>query len=106
MVGSNSYRSHPRADAGRTPLVISFRTATRLAGGLGQGRDAAMILVASAVEANLVNTGLLGPLGDHPADKGRGGLVAAVLEPRCGLRDRACWPRPGSVPVSSLIIWA
>src|SRR5436305_10224364 len=51
---------------------------TRLAGGVGQALDPAMILVASTVEANLVNTGLLGPLGDHPADDGGGGLVAAV----------------------------
>ena len=50
----------------------------RLAGGVGQGLDPAMILVASAVEANLVNTGLLGPLGDDPADDRGGGLVAAV----------------------------
>ncbi len=37
-----------------------------------------MILVASTVEANLVNTGLLGPLGDELADDRGGRLVAAV----------------------------
>src|SRR4051794_24550764 len=57
--------------------MISERE-TRLAGGVGQGLDPAMILVASTVEANLVNTGLLGPLGDDPADDRGGGLVAAV----------------------------
>ena len=60
--------------------LLSLRTAARLAGGLGQGCDPTMILVASAVEANLVNTGLLGSLGDDPADDRGGGLVAAVLE--------------------------
>src|SRR5689334_10519285 len=53
---------------------------SRVAGGLGQGGDAAMVLVASAVEANLVNAGLLGPLGHDAADYGGGRLVAAVLD--------------------------
>src|SRR4051794_8290739 len=39
-----------------------------------------MILVASAVEANLVNTGLLGTLSHDPAHDRGGGLVAAVGE--------------------------
>src|SRR5262249_48153953 len=44
----------------------------------GQGLDPAVILVASAVEANLVNTGFLGPLGDDLADDRGRRLVAAV----------------------------
>ncbi len=39
-----------------------------------------MKLVASAVEANLVNTGLLGTIGNHAADDRRGRLVSAVFE--------------------------
>jgi hypothetical protein len=39
-----------------------------------------MILVASAVEANLVNTGVLGPLGNDTADEGRRGFVSTVFE--------------------------
>ena len=49
-----------------------------LARGVGQRLDPAMILVASAVEADLVNPGLLGALGDGLAHERRGGLVAAV----------------------------
>src|SRR5437588_22055 len=49
-----------------------------LAGGVGQCPHPAVILVASAVEANLVNTGLLRPLGDQAADDGRRRLVPAV----------------------------
>src|SRR3954454_11042205 len=50
----------------------------RLAGGVGQGLDPAMIFVASTVEANLVNTGAPGPLGDDAADDRGRRLVAAV----------------------------
>src|SRR5690606_22009139 len=36
--------------------------------------------VGAAVEYDLLDTGGLGALGDHPADLGRGGLVGAGLE--------------------------
>src|SRR5690606_38796552 len=49
-----------------------------LARGVGEGLDAAVILIATALEADLVNTGGPGPLGHQPADDRGGGLVAAV----------------------------
>src|SRR4051794_37711362 len=45
-----------------------------------------MILVASTVETNLVNTGLLRTLGDQPPDDRRRRLVAAVRVLRADLR--------------------
>src|SRR5262245_16606484 len=45
-----------------------------------------MILVASTVEANLVNTSLSGALGHNAADQRGGRLVAAVRDLRLDLR--------------------
>ena len=67
-----------RLDTVMTPSELE----PRLAGGVGQGLDPAVILVASTVEANLVNTGLFGPFGDELADDGGGGLIAAVASGR------------------------
>src|SRR5208283_22151 len=53
---------------------------TRFARGPGKGFDPTVVLVASTVEANLVNTGLLGAFGDDPPDDRGGGLVAAILQ--------------------------
>ena len=65
-----------------------------------------MILVASAVEANLVNTGLFGSLGDGAADGGRGGLVAAVLDLRRVTPSRRLLAETRVAPDSSLTICA
>ena len=49
--------------------------------------DPTVVPVASAVEANLVNTGLLRSFGDDPADDRRGGLVPAILQLGLDLRS-------------------
>src|SRR5262249_15355792 len=59
-------------------LLLDLELQSRLAGGVSQGLDPAMILVASTVETNLVNTGLLGPLGHLLAHDGGRRLVAAA----------------------------
>src|SRR4029077_17144014 len=51
-----------------------------LAGGGGEGRDAAVIDVAAAVEHDFLDAGLYGALGDQLADLGGGVPVGAGLE--------------------------
>src|SRR5208283_2019779 len=70
----------PQALRESSPRRVLLELQARFASGPGKGFDPAVVLVASAVEANLVNTGLLGAFGDDAADDRRGGLVAAVLQ--------------------------
>src|SRR4051794_16618190 len=75
------------------PSFASEREAA-LAGAVGEGRDAAVVLVAGAVEDHALDARRLGPLGDELADAlGLGGLVtleaAQVGLHRAGVGQRA-----------------
>src|SRR5690606_6776023 len=57
----------------------SLELQATLAGGVGQGLDAAVVAVTGTVERDLLDTGGLGLLGDRLADLGGGVGVLAVL---------------------------
>src|SRR5690606_18910323 len=58
----------------------SLELQATLAGGVGQGLDAAVVAVTGTVERDLLDTGGLGLLGDRLADLGGGVGVLAVLQ--------------------------
>ena len=62
------------------PVAAAFRRNVQagVAGGVGQGSHAAVVLVLAAVKGHLGHSGGQGPLGDQLAHRGGGRLVAAV----------------------------
>src|SRR5690606_4812102 len=89
---STAVERHAPAEGGRRPARPAPAGRARgsgpagselqatLAGGVGQGLDAAVVPVARAVEGDLLDAGGLGALGDDLADLGRGLDVLAVLQ--------------------------
>ena len=74
-----------------------------LAGAVGQGRDAAVVLVAGSVEDDSLDTGPLGALGDQLADLA---WPWRSCRPRtCAGRPPWCWPRRASCRPRSSTTW-
>src|SRR5919199_780680 len=103
---TRSWRSRPELDTERSGAAMSLsRVAVSdgqaaLAGALGQGLHAAVVLVAAAVEDRAVHAGGLRALGEQPA--GPGGLLHRLEVAQLGLRPAHGRERPAGVVVDEL----
>ena len=98
-------RSLPSVHSSRSSIVSS-ELQPALAGGVGQRGDPAVVAVATPVEHDRGDAGLLGTGGDELADLGRAGLLVAVerraRRPPCVDADASVWPARSSMSCTTM----
>src|SRR5919205_592181 len=100
---TRSWRSRPELETERSGAAmksLSLESQAALAGALGEGLDAAVVLVAAAVEHRGVDAGGLGTLGEQAARVGR--LLHGLERPQVGLRPADGRQRAAGVVVDEL----
>src|SRR5262249_7210826 len=74
---TRSWRSRPSRSRGMRPISVLLESEAALAGAIRQGRHAAVVEVAAAIEDDPLDAFVLGPLGDELADLRRPLLLGA-----------------------------
>src|SRR3954452_997535 len=74
---TRSCRSRPSRSTGMRPISVLLESEAALAGAVRQGRHAAVVEIAAAIEHDPIDALVLGPLGDELANLRRPLLLAA-----------------------------